>query len=314
MGQIRIGVSACLLGQPVRYDGEHKVYSWLSETLAVHVELLGICPEVAIGLGVPRPPIQLVMAADTVRVRGVDAPHTDFTQALREYGVTVALQTAAYSGFVFKKGSPSCGIQGVKRFRSTNEFEEDGVGMFAQQIMQQNPDLPVEDEAGLDDPYRRDNFLTRIFVMKRWQDIQQQGITPGALLMFHQHHKFLYQAHHEGGYRTLGRMVAEMSDQDINIVAQDYFKTMMQVLRQHVTRDSHVNVLTHIYGFFKTRVNDVEKRRVLQAIEKYHAGKLPLNVPIESIKQCLQQYPDEYIAGQWYLEPYPTQLKLAEIL
>ncbi|MEM7366824.1 MAG: DUF523 and DUF1722 domain-containing protein, partial [Pseudomonadota bacterium] len=240
-----LGVSSCLLGEQVRFDGNHKRDRYLVDVLAKYLSLEPRCPEVAIGLGIPRPPIRLVATDNNVRAVGVSDDTIDATDALRTYGQEMAGSLRHLSGYVFKKDSPSCGVHGVKVYHHENgPPDRTGRGLFADEIMKYLPNLPVEEEGRLNDEGLRQNFLIRVFTYHRWQQFCETGVTVAGLTAFHTRHKFLLLAHHEPGYRELGRIVAGAGKQ-LEVASRDYIELVMQTLSHRATPNKHANVLMH---------------------------------------------------------------------
>lgn len=308
--RIRIGVSSCLLGQEVRYDGGHKHSGYITQTLARHFEFVPFCPEVAIGLGIPRPPIRLVQTPSGVRARGVDQPDRDVTDALVAYGGHVAAEIGGFSGYLFKKGSPSCGMERVKIYTEQGMPATTGAGLYANAIMTAYPLLPVEEEGRLMDPVLRENFIERVFVHHRWQVLQASGLTAQKLVDFHTEHKFSVLAHHEETYRAMGRLVAEAGRRDLDELAAEYFHALMTALKHRATRRRHTNVLMHVMGYLKKHLDSGDKAELLELIERYRNGLVPLIVPITLLKHHLRRFPDPYINRQVYLNPHPDELML----
>ncbi|MCB1692335.1 MAG: DUF1722 domain-containing protein [Pseudomonadales bacterium] len=304
-----IGISSCLLGQEVRYDGGHKHNRYITQTLGEHFEFVSWCPEIAIGLPVPRPPIRLVDDGDGIRVRGVDNPAEDYTARLTGYGKAVAQEMDRLSGYILKKDSPSCGMERVKVYRGTR-VEKDGQGAFAREIMSTHPNLPFEEEGRLMDPGLRENFIERVFAFHRWQTMVAVGLSASSLVDFHTRHKFFLLAHDETTYRRLGRLVAEAGRGDLESLAAEYLSQFMAGLRHLATPRKHVNVLMHIMGFFKAHLDAGDKAELLEVIDAHRRGEVPVIVPITLINHHLRKYPSEYVKGQVYLEPHPRELKL----
>jgi len=308
--RIRIGVSSCLLGQEVRYDGGHKHSGYITQTLARHFEFVPFCPEVAIGLGIPRPPIRLVQTPSGVRARGVDQPDRDVTDALIAYGARIAGEIGGFSGYLFKKGSPSCGMERVKIYTEQGMPATSGAGLYADAIMAAHPLLPVEEEGRLMDPVLRENFIERVFVHHRWQVLQVSGLTAQKLVDFHTEHKFSVLAHHEQTYRAMGRLVAEAGRRDLDELAAEYFHALMTALKHRATRRRHTNVLMHVMGYLKKHLDSGDKAELLELIDRYRNGLVPLIVPITLLKHYLRRFPDPYINRQVYLNPHPDELML----
>ena len=308
--KIILGVSSCLLGQEVRFDSSHKHNRYLTDTLGEYFDFQPFCPEVAIGLGIPRPPIRLVKIGNEVRVRGVKDPDQDVTDALNNYAQQAAAQCTNISGYIFKSKSPSCGMERVKVYSEQGNPIDSASGVYAAGIMQQLPSLPVEEEGRLMDPHLRENFIERVFIYHRWQQYQQQGLTPASLVDFHTRHKFIIQAHDETVYRQLGRLVADAGKADLLNTAEQYIVLMMQALKKLATNKTHTNVLQHIMGFIKEDMSAEDKQELLAVIDEYRRQQLPLVVPITLIKHFLRLYPNDYIAAQYYLEPHPKEFML----
>lgn len=311
---IRIGVSACLLGQEVRYDGGHKHNGYLTESLARYFEFIPFCPEVSIGLGIPRAPIRLEQRDGDVRAVGVRDPQLDVSEPLRRYGAQVAEANPNLSGYIFKKGSPSCGLERVKIYNAKGMPAEKGRGLYAKAVTDRLSQLPVEEEGRLMDPVLRENFIERVFVYHRWQQLARGGMTPAALVDFHTRHKFSILAHDEQRYRELGRLVSEAGRADMDELAARYIETLMAALTRRATRRRHTNVLMHVMGYLKRHLDTDDKSELLELIEQYRIGQVPLIVPITLLKHHLRKHPNDYIQRQFYLSPHPEELMLRNSL
>ncbi len=311
---IRVATSSCLLGEEVRFNGGHKHNDYLTKTLARYFELIPFCPEVAIGLGVPRPPIRLVSNGGQVRALGVADASLDVTGDLLEYGRTVASQLSDVSGYIFKRASPSCGMERVKIYSSEGMPVDSGAGLYAQTIMQALPLLPAEEEGRLMDPVLRENFIERVFVYQRWQSLCRSGMTAAKLVDFHTDHKFSLLAHDETAYRALGKTVAEAGNADLPQRAERYAMLLMTAMKKRASRKLHSNVLMHIMGFLKEKIDSDDKAELLDEIEKYRHGQIPLIVPITLLKHHLRRHPDPFITRQYYLQPHPEELMLRNSL
>jgi uncharacterized protein YbgA (DUF1722 family)/uncharacterized protein YbbK (DUF523 family) len=308
---LRIGISSCLLGKEVRFDAGHKHNAYITQTLGDYFEFVPFCPEMAIGLGVPRPPIRLVSVDGEVRVRGVRDPGQDVTAALVANGKAVAGQLESVSGYIFKKGSPSCGMERVKVYHAESGHPvETSAGMYARTIMQALPELPVEEEGRLMDARLRENFVERVFIYHRWHCYCAGGLTPAALVDFHTRHKFSVLAHDEPVYRELGRLVAGAGRGDIAGIAGEYIRLLMPALGKIATPKQHTNVLLHIMGFFKADLDRDDKAELLEIIDAYRQEQLPLIVPMTLIRHHLRRHPSDYISAQYYLNPHPRELML----
>ncbi|MBK9130095.1 MAG: DUF1722 domain-containing protein [Gammaproteobacteria bacterium] len=313
--RVILGISSCLLGQTVRFDGNHKYNGYIVETLGQVFEFRPFCPEVAIGLGTPRPPIRLVSAPEGPRARGVDDPARDVTAPLTEYALQVAAQLEDVSGYLFKKGSPSCGMERVRCYNEAGQPLAGGAaGIFARTLMAQCPELPVEEEGRLMDPVLRENFIERVFIYQRWQALCRRGLTAAGLVEFHTCHKFNLLAHDEPAYRALGRRVATAGTGDIAVLGREYIRAVMSALKRPATAGTHTNVLQHIYGFLKERLDGEDRRELLECFEQYRLGRIPLIVPVTLLRHHLRRHPDGYIERQYYLNPHPRELMLHNLI
>jgi uncharacterized protein YbgA (DUF1722 family)/uncharacterized protein YbbK (DUF523 family) len=300
--RIRLGVSSCLLGQRVRYDGNHKHDRWISDTLGVHFEFVPVCPEVAIGLGVPRPPIRLVGDPDAPRAVGRDDPALDVTAKLAAYGKRMGRELDDLSGYIFKARSPSCGMERVKVYGSAGGGKS-GRGLYAAAFMAEQPLLPVEEEGRLGDPGLRENFLERVYAYRRWQELAAAGITAARLVEFHTVHKLVLMAHGPEHYRALGRLVARAGRGTARALAGEYIHGFMEALRHRATPARHANVLMHLMGYLKKQLTRDDKTELLELIHAFRQGKLPLAVPVTLLRHHFRHHPNAYVANQIYLQP-----------
>lgn len=309
-----LAISACLLGEQVRYDGAHARDNWLAAVLAGYVDYRPICPEVGIGLGIPRPPIHLVGQSGQERAVGVRNPELDVTERLEDFALRTAAGLGDISGYVFKSKSPSCGMERVRLYNPQGQAEKKGVGIHARTIMRAMPDLPVEEDGRLNDPVLRENFVNRIFVYRRWQDLRASGLSRAALIAFHADHKYLLMAHSQAAYQRLGRLLADLKGVDLACLADRYQAEMMAALARRVTRKRHVNVLQHVFGYLKKRIDAGDKAELGASIEAYRRGEVPLIVPTWLLRDYFRRYPDAYIERQYYLDPYPPALGLRNLI
>jgi uncharacterized protein YbgA (DUF1722 family)/uncharacterized protein YbbK (DUF523 family) len=308
--RLSIGVSSCLLGNAVRYDGNHKRQPWLVEVLGRYAEFVPYCPEMAIGLGVPREPIQLYGDADNPRVRGVVDTSLDVTDALHAYGKEVAGQLGGMAGYVFMSKSPSCGVWRVKVRLDNGQAMKKGRGAYAASVISRCPNLPVEEEGRLNDHVLRENFITRLYVWQRWINMLGNGLTAAGLIDFHTRHKYLVMAHSQAAYRRMGQMLSHLKGVDLAGVAADYVDELMGALQRRVTPARHVNVLQHIMGYLKRSLPAGDKQELLDCLESYRRSDIPLIVPVTLLRHHFRHHPDDYISMQWYLWPYPDGLGL----
>ncbi len=307
----RIGVSRCLLGEEVRYDGGHKRDQFLTDVLGRYVEWVPICPEVEAGLGAPREAMRLVGTPQHPRLVTIKS-RIDHTRALETMTTNrlEGLKELDLSGYVFKKGSPSCGIERVRIYNEEGVPSRNGVGLFARAFIAQFPLIPVEEEGRLCEPTLRENFIERVFCYRRWQDLVQNGVTRQALVQFHTIHKYLLLAHSPQQYEVLGQLVGQAHQHRPEDLIHRYGELFMKALAVKSTVRKHVNVLQHILGYFKERLGAKEKAELLVVIGDYHQGLTPLIVPLTLIKHYVQTYEIEYIRDQVYLNPHPKELML----
>ncbi len=307
---IKVGVSACLLGKKVRFDGGHKRSHFIAESLAGYFEFVPFCPEVAIGMGTPRQPIRLVGDARSPEAVGVKTPELVVTQPLRDYGRKVAGNIHELSGFIFKKDSPSCGMERVKVYGSKGMPERSGTGLFAQEIMRAHPLLPVEEEGRLNDPALRDNFIARVYVYARWKSLLDSGLTKSSLIGFHTGHKYLVMSHSTVMYRQLGKMLSDFTRASLEDIAESYIAALMQTLSKPATRKRHTNVMQHLLGYLKGNLDSSHRADLSETIDAYRRGEYPLVVPIRLLQHHFSIHPHPYIKQQVYMNPHPQALLL----
>ena len=334
---IVIGISACLVGEKVRFDGGSKTSQFCVAELGQHVTYKAFCPEVAVGLPVPRPTIRQIQKQDLIHVARPDGS-SDVTEALQAYGQKIAQLANSFSGYVFCAKSPSCGMERVKVYNPNGDaLSSTGVGVFANEIMKANPLLPCEENGRLNDATIRENFVARVFVYHHWQQLCQSGITKHKLIEFHSQYKYMVMSHDVVAYKALGRLLGGASGKSITdkaitdkaitdkaitdksiadnkdpleAMAEQYIAGLMAALTIKATRKKHANTLQHIQGYFSKQLNGNERQELSQQINDYRTGLVPLVVPLTLIKHYLMHYPTAYIAQQVYLDPYPQQLRL----
>ena len=308
---IRIGISACLLGEEVRFDGGHKRDHFLTTVLAPHVEFVPVCPEVEMGLGTPRETLRLVRQRGGLRMittrTGID--HTDGMSRWASKRLT-ALEKADLSGYVLKKDSPSCGMERVKTYGDDGAPVRNGRGIFAAALLDRMSLLPVEEEGRLSDPTLRENFIERVFAYRRLKDLFSGRWTTGALVGFHTAHKMSLLAHSTTAYNELGRLVARAAQVPRSELRQNYESLFMRTLAIPATRPRHTNVLQHMAGHFKTLLDDESRRELCDTIDEYRRGMVPLVVPLTLIRHHVRRHKVAYLAGQVYLEAHPRELML----
>lgn len=308
---LRIGVSSCLLGNEVRYNGGHARNRFVVDTLGNWFEWVPVCPEVEIGMGTPRPTVRLEAHSDSVRLV---CPTTgeDFTGPMTNYaGRRVReLIKLDLDGFILKRGSPSCGMERIKVWGDKNVNRRNGVGLFAQALMERWPTLPVEEEGRLNDAGIRENFIERVFCRNRWRILVQRGLTRRRIVAFHTAHKLLLRAHNEAGYRRMGRLVASAGQISDRELYARYEHELDVAMKTRATKKKHRNVLQHSIGYLKRALAPPEKREILAAIDDYAAGLLPLVVPLTLLRFNIKKHEIEYLGGQLYFDPHPKELML----
>lgn len=307
----QLAISACLLGEPVRYNGGHKASRLCLDVLSRHFDFVPVCPEVAIGLGVPRPTLRLVGDRDTPRALIQREGGRDVSEALRDFGHKQAGLLQDICGYIFMQQSPSCGLQRVKLYRFDGQLRPPGArGLYAQAFCAARPELPVEEEGRLNDPVIRENFLTRVFAYAAWQRLCEEGLTRHAVIGFHSRYKYQLMAHNPRQYSALGQRLAKISDQPLEEFAPDYFRDFMQALGTCATRGTHSNVLQHLAGYLKHDLPGSEKAEMQRLIDQYREGVIPLVVPLTLLKHHFRLHPHPYIDAQAYLQPHPEDLSL----
>lgn len=309
---IQIGISACVLGEKVRYDGGHKNSPFCSDVLANFVSYVPVCPELAIGLGIPRPAIRLMQKSDgEVRLVNNKDSSIDFTEKMHAFSDAKLPSLQQLSGYVVCAKSPSCGMERVRLVNEKGELQgKIATGLFTRRLMQAYPWLPVEEDGRLLDAELRENFITRVYAIHAWQQQMQDGFSIGKLVSFHSQFKFLIMAHHPGAYRELGRLVANAKLFSPDELANRYLLDFSRALKQQATRKQQANVLMHLQGFFKQMLSADAKQELLQLIHQYRLGHAPLLAPLTLLKHHLRQHPQPYLAAQRYLQPFPAELGL----
>jgi uncharacterized protein YbgA (DUF1722 family)/uncharacterized protein YbbK (DUF523 family) len=309
--KIRLGISTCLLGQKVRYDGGHKLDRFLTDTLGRYVEYVPVCPEVECGLPVPREAMHLEGDPENPRLVTIKSRVDKTDQMIRWARRRVAeLEKEDLSGYIFKSKSPSSGMERVKVYDEKGMPSKKGIGLFARAFMEHFPLFPVEDEGRLHDPLIRENFIERVFVLSRWRDALVQSRSRGALVEFHTRHKLLILSHHEQHYRELGRLVASAKEIPVKELFGEYLNRLLALLKFKTTPKKNANVLMHIMGYFKHQLSGDEKKELLEVIDLYRTGIVPLLVPITLVNHYVRKYKDPYLQKQYYLNPHPIELQL----
>ena len=309
--KIKLGISPCLLGENVRFDGGHKLDRFLTDTLGQYVEYVPVCPEVECGLPVPRESMHLEGDPNSPRLV-TSRTKQDMTEKMVNWARRRVneLEKEGLMGFIFKSDSPSSGMERVRVYNEKGMPVKKGVGMFARAFMEHFPLLPVEEEGRLHDPKLRDNFIERIFALARWRDVLAKGMTRGNLVDFHTRHKLLILSHNPKNYQTMGQLVAQAQAIPLRELYGQYQSVLMEALQLKITPKKNANVLQHMMGYFKDQLSSDEKQELLEIIELYRKEYLPLIVPITLIKHYVRKYDEPYLREQVYLNPHPLELQL----
>lgn len=311
MDKIKLGISACLLGQNVRYDGGHKLDRFLRDTLGQYVDYLPVCPEVECGLPIPRESMHLEGKLESPRLV-TSRTKQDMTERMVRWANRriLELEKENLYGFIFKSDSPSSGLERVKVYNENNVPVRKGIGIFAKIFMEHFPLLPVEDEGRLHDPKIRENFIERVFTLKRWRETLAKKPSLKSLIKFHSQHKYLILAHSPEHEKTMGKLVAQAKKISLSEACGQYQALLMEALKIKTTPKKNANVLMHMLGFFKEQLSSAEKQELLEVIENYRREYIPLIVPITLIKHYVSKYNEPYLKEQVYLNPHPLELQL----
>ena len=316
MNHIKLGVSACVIGEKVRFDSGHKKSHFVADELSPFVEYVPVCPEVGIGLSVPRPTIRLLDRDDGLGVRLVDTKNAeiDHTEKMNQFCEKKINQLIDQElcGYVVCAKSPTCGMERVKVYRENGyvSAEKIGVGIYTEKLMQQMPWLPIEEDGRLNDPILKENFVFRIFTLHDFYQAMSAGISRGAIVKFHSRYKLVLMAHSPKDYQGLGQLVAEIANYELDEFYQIYRTRFMQAIANRASRKNNTNVLMHIQGHFKKVLDKEQKAELSELIDAYRLGKMPLLAALTLINHYLREFPDPYISSQAYINPYPENLRL----
>ena len=311
MEKINLGISTCLLGENVRYDGGHKLDRFLTDTLRQYVEYVPVCPEVECGLGVPRESMHLEGNPDSPRLVTIRTKQ-DMTDCMVQWAQkrVVQLEKKDLCGFIFKSDSPSSGMERIRVYNEKGIPVKKGVGIFTRIFMDHFSLLPVEDEGRLHDPELRENFIERIFTLKRWREVLGKKESRGNIVDFHTKHKLLILSHSPKYYQMMGKLVAQAKNLPLKELYREYQTLLMESLGLKTTPKKNANVLQHMMGYFKEQLSSDEKQELLEVIDLYRKEIIPLIVPITLINHYVRKYDQPYLKKQIYLNPHPLELQL----
>ncbi len=318
---LRLGVSTCLLGAKVRFDGQHKRDAFLVDVLGGYVQWVPVCPEVEVGMTVPRPIVRLQRGPSETTLMINPASGEDWTARMQRFAQkrVAALAKEDLDGYVLKKASPSCGLERVKLYpaartpadpKSPGQPTKDGVGLFAAALAQAFPNLPMEEEGRLEDPHLRENFIERLFAYRRLKDLWRGGWKVGDLVAFHTAHKLTLMAHSPLAYNQLGRLVADAKALPRAQLQQTYERGFMDAMKKRATAGRHANVLQHMLGYLRPHLDPADRDEMAQLIEEHRLGQTPLVVPLTLLAHHLRKHQVAYLLNQSYLQPHPRELML----
>jgi uncharacterized protein YbgA (DUF1722 family)/uncharacterized protein YbbK (DUF523 family) len=311
MEKIKLGISTCLLGENVRYDGGHKLDRFLTDTLGQYVEYVPVCPEVECGLPIPRESMHLEGDPESPRLVTLRTKQ-DMTERMVGWAKkrVVELEKEGLCGFIFKSDSPSSGMERVRVYNEKGMPVKKGVGMFARIFMEHYPLLPLEDEGRLHDPKLRENFVERIFTLKLWREVLEKKESRGILVDFHTQQKLLILSHSPKHYQIMGKLVAQAKEIPLKDLFQQYQTILMEALLLKTTPKKNSNVLMHMMGYLKEQLSSDEKQELLEVIDHYRQEYIPLIVPMTLINHYVRKYDQPYLKQQVYLNPHPLELQL----
>lgn len=311
VSRIKLGISTCLLGESVRYDGGHKLDHFLTDTLGQYMEYVPVCPEVECGLGTPREAMRLEGNPENPRLV-TTRTHIDHTDRMIKWAEERVqdLEKENLLGFIFKSRSPSSGMERVRVYNEKGMPSLKGRGLFARVFMEHFPRIPVEEDGRLHDPKIRENFIERVFTLKRWRETLEKKRRLSGLIDFHTRNKLLILSHSEKHYRLMGKMVAKGKKMPVGKLFTNYETLLMDALKLRTTIRKNINVLQHMMGYFKKDLTADEKIELLEIIQRYREGAVPLIVPVTLFNHFVRKYQQPYLEKQTYLNPHPIALKL----
>jgi uncharacterized protein YbgA (DUF1722 family)/uncharacterized protein YbbK (DUF523 family) len=310
-GNINVGLSACLAGSRVRFNGDSATDRFITKQLGEYFTYSTVCPEVGSGMSTPRETVRVVAQGGELRMKNRAGDH-DYTDSMKSFieKDLLRVEQSNLDGFIFKSGSPSCGAYRIKVYNEQGAtLHKDGTGMYAARVMENMPWLPVEEEGRLNDPALLENFISRVFAVKRWRSLMASGVTISALIEFHERHKYWLMAHNQQTVSLLGKTLANAKGKDLNLVASEYLRIFMDTCKKPPSRRNHTNVLYHVMGYFSKALEKIEKVELIETIEKYRLGIVPLILPITALKNTLRKKGQDYLTRQTYFS-FPEELGL----
>ncbi len=311
---IKVGISQCLLGAPVRFDGGHRQNRFCKDQLSQFFEFVDLCPEMGIGMGTPRKTLRLVGDTDNPRAQYSDGAEGDFTDALKGFADDNRDKLKEISGYILCKASPSCGMERVKVYKETGHAEKAGMGIFAARLKALFPLLPMEEDGRLNDPLLRDSFIKRVYIYSEWQKLVEEGLTVNKLQSFHARHKLNLLSHCQKTYRFLGPLVAKINKSNIDSEANRYIEHLMRGFKKMATRKNNTNVLMHLQGYLKDKIDKDDRQELASCIMNYRQGLEPILAPITLLNHHFKKHPDDYIKQQSFLSPYPKELAIRVVM
>ncbi|MCJ2376170.1 DUF1722 domain-containing protein [Vibrio sp. ZSDZ34] len=311
MRTIVVGISSCLLGEKVRFDSGHKQSSYVNQELSAHFTFKSVCPEVSIGLSVPRPTIRLM--SDDERIRLVESKDSskDYTDKMETFSRDKVSELASQDlcGYIVCAKSPTCGMERVKVY-TEKHATTDGIGIYTRQLMKKMPWLPIEEDGRLNDPVLKENFVARVFALNDFYQSMDGSPSAGKIVAFHSRYKLVLMANHPESYKSLGSLVAKQHLLEPEDFAYQYRTGFMNALKNRSSRKTTTNVLMHIQGYFKRDLTASEKSELARVIDDYRTGLLPILAPLTLLKHYLEKYPNDYLHQQKFLQPHPEELRL----
>ncbi|POP42860.1 hypothetical protein CHU32_10830 [Superficieibacter electus] len=311
--KIPVGVSACVVGEQVRFDGGHKRLTFAVDELASWVRFEPVCPEMGIGLPVPRPALRLVKSSEgEISLRFSDKREGDLTADMESFTRQRIRHFGHLCGYIVCAKSPSCGMERVRVYDAEGKNNRKaGRGIYTRVLMETFPWLPVEEDGRLHDPLIRENFVERIYALHELNSLREAGLTRGELIAYHSRYKLLLLAHSQPKYRELGRFVAAINEwESLEDYFVEYRQRLMDLMSLPTSRRNHTNVLMHVQGYFRKQLNSRQRQELAALIDRYRQGLQPLLAPVTLIKHYMAEYPDPYLAGQRYFDPWPEELRL----